>query len=118
MAPLTQLDGSYGPFMGVRRRHPDVHDGNVGPVLLDRVDERTGITDRGHHLDSRLDEQAGQSLSQQRGVVRDHYPHGSTASRRVPPSAPGPTESRPPSAATRSDNPCSPLPRGSTPPTP
>ena len=80
--------------------------------------EGAGIADRGHDLDSRLDEQPGQSLAQQGGVVRDHYPHGSTASRRVPPSAPGPTESRPPSAATRSDSPCSPLPRGSTPPTP
>src|SRR6478672_6013393 len=118
MAPLAQLDGSHGSLVGVRRRHPDVHDGNVGSVLLDRGDERTGITDRGHHLDSRLDEQAGQSLSQQRRVVRDHYPAGRTASRRVPPIAPGPTESRPPSAATRSDNPYSPLPRGSTPPTP
>ena len=54
-AAVPQLDGRLRTLVGVRRWHPDVDDGYVGPVLLDGVDERLGIAGRGADLDAGLD---------------------------------------------------------------
>src|SRR5262249_4043541 len=106
-------------LVGLRRRHPDVDDGDVGRVLLDARYQLVGGSRGRDDLEPVVGQETGDPLAQQQRVVRDHYAHGISACTRVP--CPGglSTVSRPSSACTRSSRPRRPDPRaGSAPPTP
>ena len=51
----------------------------------DRVDEGVAVLDGGDHLHPAVAEQADDAVAQQREVLGDHDPHGSSAVRIVPP---------------------------------
>ena len=61
------------------RRHPDVHDDQVGMLLPDRRDELRGIARLGGHLEARAIEQAGHALAEQDIVVREDHPGSAAA---------------------------------------
>ena len=65
-----------------------------------------------------LGEQPGQALAQQDGILRDHYPHGSSAAMIVGPPAGDSTDSRPSTPDTLSARPDSPGLLMSAPPIP
>ena len=104
------------PFVGVRRRHADVDDRDVGLVgaeheqLLRRRDP--------DHVETPFLEQARDALPYERRVVGDHDAHGISAWIRVPRPGGLSTASSPSSASMRSARPRSPEPPASAPPTP
>ena len=79
-----------------------------GSCARDGLLERLGVPHGGGHLVAGVAQQQHEPLAEQRGVLADHDPHGSTTSIRVP--APGALSSaiRPPWAATRSASPARP----------
>src|SRR5439155_14843097 len=107
---LTRLHGRAQPLVGVRRRHPHVHDRHVRPVRDDRLYQRRPIADHGDHLVPVLGQQPDEALPQQYRVVGHDYPHGSSARISVGPPAGLTTSSVPPVARTRSASPASPCP--------
>ena len=62
------------PFIGVRRRHPDVDDGDVGLVHRDVAEQVLGRPGLRDHLEARLLQQAGNALAKQNRVVRENDP--------------------------------------------
>jgi hypothetical protein len=56
-------------LVGVRRRHPDIDDRDIGLVLADRGQERGSLPCLGDDLDPGLAEQAGEPFTEQDGVV-------------------------------------------------
>ena len=83
------------------------------------ADQRRRVPGPAHHLVPRHGEQAGQPFPEQRRVLADHDPHGSTASITVPPPDGLRMVSEPPRAATRSLRPARPDPgRTAAPPHP
>jgi hypothetical protein len=62
------------PLVGVRRRHPDVNDSDVGPPLRHRGQQRRTVTDRGANLMAAVFEQPDQPRPEQCGVFSDHDP--------------------------------------------
>ena len=118
MAPADLVRG-LDPLVGLRRRHADVHDRDVGLVLVDRGEQLLRVGRLGDDLDALAAHERRDALAQQPAVVGDHDPHGSSAVTTVP--APGGLRMRsvPSSAATRSASPWSPVPAvSSAPPTP
>src|SRR5215207_2291067 len=106
-------------LVSLRRRHADVHDGHVGLVLVDRREQLVGARSLRDDIDALAAYERRDALAEQRTVVGDYDPHGSSAVTTVP--APGGLRMRsvPSSAATRSASPWSPLPADSwAPPTP
>ena len=71
---LPRLDGGPQPLVGVRRRHPDVDDGDVRAVLAHRPDERGAVADRGDHLGAGLLEQPDQALAEEDRVLGQDSP--------------------------------------------
>ena len=55
---FTDRPRCHEPFVGVRRRHADVHDRDVGLVHRDMAKEVVGVARLGHDLEARLLEQA------------------------------------------------------------
>ncbi len=108
--PVAEFDRRHRALVCVRRGHPDVDDRNVRKVPIDGRDQVVGVGNGLADLDAGLCEQPGKAFPDQGRVVRDDYPHGSTASTRVPPPGRSSAESVPPRAATRSASPCSPRP--------
>ena len=100
---IANCHGSHQAFVGVRRRHFDVDQGDIRTVEGDRHQQPVRVRDRGHHLDADLGQQAGQPFPQQHLVVGDHDPHGNTAVIEVSPRSRS-TRSVPPRAPTRSCN--------------
>src|SRR3954469_7145840 len=104
------------PLVGVRWRHPDVDDGQVGAELAHTPQQRIGVVDLGDDLDAVVAEQPRDPLTDQRRVVGDHDPHGSSA-RMVVPCPPGlSTASVALSASRRSRRPARPEPTVMRPP--
>src|SRR3954471_18234518 len=104
--------------MGEGRGHPDVDDGDIRAMVGDGVGEARCVGQGGADVYARLGQQPGQTLAQQRRVVGDHDPHGSSASTIVPCGWFSVTRRHPRSAETRSARPCSPVPCGLAWPTP
>src|SRR5262249_40228190 len=115
----ADLDGGACALVGLRRRHPDVDDRDVGLPGRDCPTQRVGVADLGDDVDAVVDENVRNALPQEQGVVSDHCAHGISATTRVPPAAGDSTRSVPPSASTRSAIPWSPEPKTAcAPPTP
>ena len=70
----SRLDRGPQALVALGRRHADVDDGHVRPVLDDRVDEGRPVADLRHHRCPGVLEQADQALAQQHGVLGDHHP--------------------------------------------
>src|SRR6266540_309471 len=116
---VTQDPGGAGSIVGAVGRHPYVDDGKVGTVSVD-LREQAGCVGRlsGDGV-AGVDEQPGETFSEEGGVLADHDTHGRTASIVVPPPRGLVTVRSPPCAPTRSARPASPEPaRLDAPPTP
>ena len=83
-APANRLGGDEA-LVGVRGRHANVDDCDVGRLGLDAPQEFLGRRDLRHHVEVFVCEQARDALSQQHRVVRDHDAHGISAWMCVPP---------------------------------
>ena len=59
-------------LVGVRRRHPDVDDRDVGLVGADLAQQVLGVAGLADDVEARLFEQAHETLAQQHGVIGDH----------------------------------------------
>src|SRR5439155_24103547 len=117
--PRAQQDRGAQPVVGVAGRHPHVDHGDVGLVRAHLSHEVLGVAGLPDHLEPRVLEQHHDALPQEYGVLCNDYPHGISARTTVPPPWGLSMRSDPPSAATRSESPLSPVPRrGSAPPTP
>jgi len=96
------LARSYPPrghesLVGVRRRHLDIDDRNVGLVPVDLAQQLLGVPHLAHHVGPRRAQQRGDARADEDRVVGDDYPHGISARRPDEPAC-----RRPPSAPTRS----------------
>ena len=83
-----------------------------GPLRDHLAHQRVGVVDGGHHRRSRCRAAAAQSVAQQREVLGDHYPQGSSALTVVGPPRGLITCSVPSSASTRRRSPLARQPRG------
>ena len=73
---LADLLRGLEPLVRVRRRHPDVDDGDVrgvAPHLQHQLVRVAGLT---HDVEARLLEDARDALTQEDGVVGEHHAHG------------------------------------------
>ena len=59
-------------------RQAHVGDGHVRPLPLDRLDQGVAVLDGGHDVHAVVAQQAGEAVAQQREVLGDHDPHGSS----------------------------------------
>ena len=89
------------PSSRERGRQPDVDDREVGLVRVDDPEQPRAVLGDGDDLDPALAHERDEALAQQRVVLGDHDPHGSSTRITVP--APGPpiTASVPSSASAR-----------------
>ena len=76
------------PFVGVRRRHPDVDEGDIRPLERHRSHQFVRVAALRNDLDAGIGEQPGQARPHQHDVVGDYDPHGTTAVSRTSPSQP------------------------------
>ena len=84
-------------FVGVRRRHPDVHHRHVRSVQPDEAEQSGGVLRLTEDLDAGFLKQADDALPREEHVIGNHYAHGISARLTF-----GPTSSVPPSAPMRS----------------
>ena len=65
--PCSVADRLRSPqaLVGVGRRHPDVHDRHVGPLLADGREQLVGVPDLGDDVEAGLDEQSGDAFAEQ-----------------------------------------------------
>jgi hypothetical protein len=77
-AGVLPADVDRGPqaFVAVGGRHPDIDDGDVGPVLGDGGAQRVGVRDGGADLVPALGKHLGEQLPQYGGILGDHDAHG------------------------------------------
>ena len=84
---MLLADRLRGPqaLVGVRGRHADVDDRDVGVLLADRGEELRGIAGLGNDLESGLGEQAGHAFPHEDRIVRDRDPerHGTGINARI-----------------------------------
>ncbi len=59
-------------LVGVGRRHPHVHDRDVGLVRADLAHQVLGVAGLADDVEARLLEQADEALAQQHGVIGDN----------------------------------------------
>jgi hypothetical protein len=71
----AEMEGGPQPLVGVRRRHPDIHHGDVGPMLCHGCEQGVAVGHGGAHLVTAVLEQPDETLPHQGGVLGDHDPH-------------------------------------------
>ncbi len=71
----ADLAGCDESFVGVGRRHPDVHDRDRGLVHRHVAQQVVGVVGLGEDVEARLAEQPDDSLAQQDRVLGDHHRH-------------------------------------------
>ena len=76
---LADLLGRPQPLIGLRRRHPDVHDRNVRLVHRDVAQQILGVAGLRDDVEAGLHEQPGDSLAQEHRVVGEHDADGDRA---------------------------------------
>ena len=81
---LSDLLGGTQPLVGVRWRHPDVDDRDVGLVARDLEEQVVCTGGLGDHVYSGIAEQGREPVADQQAVVGDHDAHGITAEIVVP----------------------------------
>jgi len=59
---LADLVGGVQAFGGVGRRHPDIDDDQLGPLLADHLKKPRRIAGLADHVEARTFEQAGHAL--------------------------------------------------------
>ncbi|MFL6072075.1 MAG: hypothetical protein ACJ73S_01510 [Mycobacteriales bacterium] len=96
-----------------RRRQPDVDDGGVGPVLVNRGEEGVGGGRDGRDLVLLAGQQQLEPGGQQDVVLGDHHPHGTSTVTAVGPPAGLVTSIVPSSARARRRMPSRPVPAAS-----
>jgi hypothetical protein len=74
--PRPDLPGCPEPLGGVRRRHADVDDRQVGCGLLDQRQQMLAVVGQPDHGEAVPVEQARQPFAQQDVVIGDHHPQG------------------------------------------
>src|SRR5439155_7885922 len=72
---LADLLRGAEPLVGVRRRHPDIHDGHVRLVEADVAEEILGRPGRAGDLEPGLGQQPLDAFAQEERVVGEHYAH-------------------------------------------
>ena len=72
----ARLDRGLEALVALRRRHPDVDDGHVGPVLHDGRDEGVAVADLGHDRPARLLDEPRDALADERGILGDDHAEG------------------------------------------
>jgi hypothetical protein len=117
--PAPGLDRGADPVVGVRRRHPHIHDGHIGFVFIHSLEEVARVRRGGHHVQGFGAQQQGEALAQQRLVLGDHDPHGTPTCSTVGPPTGLDSLNVPSCASTRRRMPLSPDPPwASAPPLP
>src|SRR3954447_26545140 len=115
----ADLERGAQSLVGLRRRHADVEDRDVGRARRHLFQEVLGGRALPDDVEAGLAEQPHDALAQENIIVGDDHPHGRSARIVVPSPGRLVTWRRPSSASTRSANPRSPVPRrGSAPPAP
>ena len=76
---LADLLGRPQPLIGLRRRHPDVHDRDVRLVHRDVAQQILGVAGLRDDVEAGLHEQPGDSLAQEHRVVGEHDADGDRA---------------------------------------
>ena len=92
----------FEPFVGVRRRHLDVGQHELGAARVDEAQQRGRVARPAHDLEAGVGEQAGESFAQEHLVFGEDYAHGSSRRRCAAPSALRLTFTCPSTAPTRS----------------
>ena len=75
----AHLERGAQPLVAEVRRQADVDDREVGPLRDHLAHQRVAVADRRHDLDLVVAQQPGQAVAQEREVLGDDYPHGSSA---------------------------------------
>src|SRR5262249_18601258 len=121
---LADLARGAQALVGVRRRHADVDDRDLGAVGTHLEEELLRVARLADHLEARVLEQTRDALAEKHGVFGEHDAHrydskGISATTLVPPASGLSIDRRPSSTATRSASPRRPEPpAGSAPPMP
>src|SRR5580704_9647656 len=103
----------------MRGRHADVHERDVWVGVADACEKRLAVGDPRDDLNAVFGQEQRDTFADERGVVGDHDPHGSSATTIVPPAGSLRIAMVPSSASIRSRNPASPpLGESVAPPTP
>ena len=75
-----KLLGGADALVGVRGRHPDVGEHDVGLVLVDRVEQLAEIAGLDDLVDGRvLGQERDEALSEEHAVLREHHTHAGHA---------------------------------------
>ena len=67
----TRLDRRAQPLVALGRRHPDVHDGHVRPMVDDRLHEARPVADLRDDLAARVRDDPREALADERRVLGD-----------------------------------------------
>ncbi|ALM37931.1 hypothetical protein SFR_1316 [Streptomyces sp. FR-008] len=70
------LDGGANAFVGVGRRHPDIHDDHVRPALPHHFHNLRRVAQRSDDVNALVREQPRHSRAQERGILSDRDAHG------------------------------------------
>jgi hypothetical protein len=82
--PFAELLGGDEAFVGVRRRHADVDDCDIGLRLRDRVEQLVRAARLGDHVEALSAEDPGEPFTEEDRVLSQRYAHGSSTRIVVP----------------------------------
>ncbi|GAB5903348.1 hypothetical protein OKHIF_14490 [Mycobacteroides chelonae] len=73
--------GRVESLRGVRRRHPDIRDDEVGPLSPDQGHQVDGIACLADNLETRTFEKAGNPFTKEYVIIGDYHPQGDHSDR-------------------------------------
>ena len=77
--PAAGLERRAQPLVAIAGRQADVDDGEVGLLRHHLADQRVAVRHRRHHRDPVVAQQTSEPVAQERQVLGDDYPQGSSA---------------------------------------